>query len=252
MQLTTWFNNNKLIINTDKSVTVPFHITQFNDPEFPIIKINNKCIKNVNETKFLGLWIQNNMKWYYHIDKLNSKLSKNCYAIRILKRTSNLQTVLNAYFAQIHSLLKYGIIFWGYSAAMPSTFKIQKRAVRIIKGCNKLDHCRPLFKNLAILPLPCIYILELIMFVKKNLHDHIFQHNFNIHEHNTRNRQNLHIDFSNTSMYKQGPFHVGKILYNRLPMYIKLIDKKNSFKSSLKAYLMDHCFYSVNEYLKKC
>jgi len=47
-------------------------------------------------------------------------------------------------------------------------FKIQKRIIRIITNSNRYDICRPLFKQLGILPLPSQYIFSILLFVVKN------------------------------------------------------------------------------------
>jgi len=42
---------------------------------------------------------------------------------------------------------------------------------------------------------------------------------------------------------------MGIILYNRLPQNIKKLDTKHIFKNSVKKFLLQHVFYSVDEYL---
>ena len=36
----------------------------------PFLFINNETIKQVTETKFLGVWIDENLNFKYHIDEL--------------------------------------------------------------------------------------------------------------------------------------------------------------------------------------
>jgi len=47
-----------------------------------------------------------------------------------------------------HSALYYELwyVFWGNSTHSPKIFKIQTRAIRIIKGKRGRDFCRNLFK----------------------------------------------------------------------------------------------------------
>ena len=42
---------------------------------------------------------------------------------------------------------------------------------------------------------------------------------------------------------------MGTKLYNKLPYAIKKLDKMQEFKRRLKHFLMQHTFYSVNEYI---
>ena len=61
------------------------------------------------------------------------------------------------------------IIFWGNSPSNKLAFKIQKRIIRILTHSLQTTSCRPLFKELNIMPLPCVHIFETIMFVKQDM-----------------------------------------------------------------------------------
>jgi hypothetical protein len=54
------------------------------------------------------------------------KLSRECYAIRYVKHFMSQDTLTTIYFSYFHSILSYGIIFWGNSAHSSNIFKIQK------------------------------------------------------------------------------------------------------------------------------
>jgi hypothetical protein len=40
-------------------------------------------------------------------------LSAACYAVRSIVHISNIDTLKSIYYAYFHSVIKYGIIFWG-------------------------------------------------------------------------------------------------------------------------------------------
>ena len=67
-------------------------------------------------------------------------------------------TIRTIYFSYSHSILSYGIIFWGNSAYSFNILKIQKRIIRIIMNARNKDPSHQLFKNLKILPLKSQYI----------------------------------------------------------------------------------------------
>jgi hypothetical protein len=96
------------------------------------------------------------------------KLNKASYVISVLKPLLSLEALKMVYFSTVHSIISYGIIFWGISAYSKIIFKTQKRRVRIITNSDNRDSCRELFKKLSILPLQSQYILSLLMFVVKN------------------------------------------------------------------------------------
>jgi hypothetical protein len=79
------------------------------------------------------------------------------------------------YFAYVQSHILYSIVIWGGSSHLERVSGAQKRVVRTMAGIRfywnpeNIDSCRPLFKEFQILPVYCIYIVECVKFVKKNL-----------------------------------------------------------------------------------
>jgi hypothetical protein len=70
-------------------------------------------------------------------------------------------TLKMMYFSYEHSIITYGIIFWGNSPYSIKIFRMQKRIIRIIPNSTKRASCRTLFKELNILPLQAQYILSM-------------------------------------------------------------------------------------------
>jgi len=116
--------------------------------------VNNTC-----STNFLGLTLDSTLPWKTHIDQLSSKLNSTCYVIRSLKSVISTKNLRTIYFSYVHSIIVYGIIFWGNSPYSNNIFKIQKRAIRIIMNAGNRVSCRELFKKLNILPLHSWYLL---------------------------------------------------------------------------------------------
>jgi hypothetical protein len=58
-----------------------------------------------------------------------NKLSAACYAL-------SQETLKMVYYAYFHSIVNYGLIFWGNSSHGVEIFKIQKKVIRIITGCR--------------------------------------------------------------------------------------------------------------------
>jgi hypothetical protein len=70
-------------------------------------------IKYKNETKFLGLYLTEDVKWDMHINHVCNMLNKNYYVIQSLKTVTGINTLRSIYFANFHSHLRYGILFLG-------------------------------------------------------------------------------------------------------------------------------------------
>lgn len=68
---------------------------------------------------------------------------------------------------------------WGNSCQAGNLFILQK------KECH-IEHFKVNFKNLKILPFPCCFILESLVYAKKCLEQRIIKHNYD--DYLTRNR----------------------------------------------------------------
>jgi len=166
-EIMDWFQSNLLTLNFNKTTFLQF-LTKQNKAIKIQINASNSINTNITSTKFLGLTIDNTLSWNDHIALLTSKLNKASYAIRAVKSYSSSDVLKTIYFSYVHSLISYGIIFGGNSHFSTNIFKIQKRIIRTLTNTGRHDSCRPLFKQLQILPLPSQYIFSLLLFVNKN------------------------------------------------------------------------------------
>jgi hypothetical protein len=105
------------------------------------------------------------MTWDGHIKDLIKKLNTACYMINI-KQIFSMKTLKSVYFSYFHSVMAYGIMFWGNLSDADRVFKLQKRVIRIMKGCGYRDSCREHFRDMYIIQSQ--YIYSLMMFVVKN------------------------------------------------------------------------------------
>jgi len=240
-----WCQVNLLTLKLKKTHFLQFQTKKQNVPKIQLAASNT--IINMNSTKFLGITIDRSISWKEQISELTSKLNKACYAIRAIKPLLSLHVLLSIYFAYFHSVMTYGIIFWGNSHLSSNIFKIQKRALRIMTNKSKRESCRPLYNQLQILTLPSQYIFSLLIFVVKN--KDLFLLNSDIHTINTRNNSNLYMPNTNLTIFQKGVLYSGCKIYNKLPPHIKgLSNDLKHFKSTLKGFLMEHTLYSTDEF----
>ena len=144
-------------LNLDKTHFIHFVTKNSSSIDFNIIH-GNKKIANVYNTTFLGLTLDNSLSWRTHIDTIIPKLSSASFALRLVKPFLSLDSLKMVYYSYFHSVMTYGLIFWGNSHHCNINFRLQKRIIRIIVGIRGRDSCREHFKNLKILPLPSQYI----------------------------------------------------------------------------------------------
>jgi hypothetical protein len=60
---------------------------------------------------------------------------------------------------------------------------------------------------------------------------------------------NLHVQFCRTNARKKGVMNMGIRLYNKLPNKIREVEEIRQFKRELRSYILQHIFYSVDEYM---
>lgn len=235
-----WLNSNNLKINLDKTNFMTFQ--NKNDKSKPLtICYKGYDIKQVNETKFLGLYIDSSLNWKTQVDDICKKLSRFSYALYMLRKVADENTLLTAYHAYVGSTLNYGILFWGNSTDREYAFRAQKKCVRCMCKIKQTDSCKPSFQTLKLLTLPCIYIYEAAIMIKSNIKDYTTLKS-------VRHKDQLSSIKCRTSMYSKSVFSMGVKVYNKLPKAIKQIENINNFKTKLKHFLIFKCYYTIDEY----
>ena len=119
------------------------------------------------------------------------------------------------YFVYFHSVLQYGIIFWGDSTCAHQVFKVQRGVVRVMTGVGPRSSCRSLFGKLNILPITCQYIL----FIVDNENE--FLTNAYVDGLDTRNKIHLYLTVVSLSYVQKGVSYSGVKIFNSLPSNIQ-------------------------------
>jgi hypothetical protein len=105
--------------------------------EAPVILIL-KC-ESTTKVKFLGIVMESSCTWKVHIVQLLPKLCKACFVMRVIKPIMSTETQTIVYYSYFHSLMTYGIIFWGNSSCSMQIFRTQKRVIRVMSGLRPND-----------------------------------------------------------------------------------------------------------------
>jgi hypothetical protein len=234
-ELQTWFRLNNLVVNAEKNLALFFHAMQNKNPPLPRIIFDGRDISYNTESKFLGVYMNENMKWNSHIKYLSSKLNTSYYIINSLKTVTSKFILRTVYFAYFHVHLRYGLTLWGGDPASLRIFKLQKKAIRIVGKTSRHTSCRNLFTDLGVFPLPCMYIGEVVCYVKSNLEKMIG--NEDVHAHFTHQTSDFHVQYCRTTLFKNSSVNMGIKLYNKLPNEIKKLEKLWDLKKKTQALL---------------
>ena len=103
----TWCWRNKLILNLDKTVIILFTPTKRK-----VINLNLNNCRLKNSTKFLGLYLDQNLTWENQIDVICKKLKNNFYLLLNIKKKFSCSSLITVYYALIYSHLNNNIVFW--------------------------------------------------------------------------------------------------------------------------------------------
>lgn len=209
--------------------------------------LENQILNSTPQNKFLGLQIDDRLKFECHIRNLNKTLSSNCFALRTISRELGKDIARQAYFALIESHLRYGICFWGSCAKqlINTVFVMQKRAVRYMNKAKQRDSCRPLFVASNILTLPSLFILETVSLIHKKYRDTL---NRCTSTYATRQMYNLPLPVPRTSQVHDSIVFTGRQLFNHLPAGVRRVSEGRKFGRVVRKLLVARAYYDVQEY----
>ncbi|KAG8270385.1 hypothetical protein J6590_099345 [Homalodisca vitripennis] len=112
-----------------------------------------------------------------------------------------------------------------------------------------LESCKDAFRELGLLTLLCLYILDVVLYCRLKCE---LTQGSDVHQYETRGRDNFRTVQYRTSAFEHVPSQVGVKLINKLPEGIKhLIDSK-LFKSRLKHLLVSKAFSSIEKFMLSC
>jgi hypothetical protein len=108
-------------------MAISFHTTQNKKPALPQVLFEERVIPYNTETKFLGVHINENMKWITHISHLSSKLNTSLYMIKSLTNITSAHVLRIMYLACFHIHLRYGVTLWGGDPESKKNFRLQRK-----------------------------------------------------------------------------------------------------------------------------
>ena len=144
-QISVFMLSNKLHINFDKSCFMYFSKASnrkvYNGSDAdgennPPIMIGSTEIKQVSETKFLGVIIDEKLSWGAHVKSLSKKLASCTGSINQIAQSIPENLYRDLYYTLFESYMTYGITVWGSisDAKLNKIFYAQKKILRVLFG----------------------------------------------------------------------------------------------------------------------
>ena len=231
-----WSLANRMSVNFDKTSCLLFTNRNIVKDEFRII-CNNNVLKFKVSVDFLGVEVDNKMKFNFHTETIGKKISK---SIGVMYRARDFipdNCMRSLFFSLINSYLQYCLVVWGgtYEIHLNPLIILQKRAIRLVFNASFHDHTTNLFYNCGSLKLRDLYNYSLGLIISKGKIPNIQR---STHGYPTRNRDNLVAPYHRLTLTQHSVKFCATRFWNSLQPNLKLINCPEKFKRALKNFLL--------------
>ena len=206
-KITQWLQSNCLSLNVKKTIYQVYSRRKINLPIH--VKIDNIDIEKKDTVKYLGLLIDNDMKFKSHIDSITNIVSRNVGMMCRARPFVENRQMLCLYNALILPYINYCCLIWGsgYAHNTKKLATIQKRAMRVVEGIHLPESSNPIFKKYNILKIQDIPKMQMMLVLHRHVCNDIpmiIKNLFTMHvENNYSTRQSKHFtEIFSTKNYK--------------------------------------------------
>ena len=176
--LVDWVGYNGLSLNIKKTNCMIFSRTRNFDHSTFQPKINNIPIAMKQTARFLGVLVDNKLKWKQHVHAVRNKMSRYLGIMYKLRHVLPQPARLTIFHSFVQSHLNYCALVWGFSAKsnIESLFRTQKKSIRAtMTGYVKYfykdgifpSHTKSTFVEHKILTAHSIIIKNALLFMHK-------------------------------------------------------------------------------------
>jgi hypothetical protein len=246
-KMTEWCKFNRLCLNTDKTkfmILSPMLL-----PYEPVFIINSEPIERVTCFKFLGVEIDDKLKFHEQTNSLCNKLSRFCGITYRLAQYYTFDVALTFYHSFVYPAISYGIIVWG--GALVHTVRINRAQCyqnRIIKNLFRKYYqgvtIDEIYTKLQILKIKDLYKLKCAEFMYKIM---ILNYYPNLktflmsacveHPHHTRRCRQIRPTFPRVDVIKYSFWFQFIAIWNEIPEHIMNSATIHKFKAMLVAHM---------------
>ena len=172
-----WATNNFMTIHPQKTKYMIITTWQKHQ-RIPLcnvsITINKQPIERVSHIKYLGVIVDNNLSWAYHIKEITSKIAKSTYQLARIKHFIDERCRKTYYHAYIHNKLEYGILLFEGAAAhqLRPLKSLQKRALKLVVKISSTN----VFKAACVLPFQSLTDFQRSLLIMKSINDKVPQY----------------------------------------------------------------------------
>ena len=248
-----WFVANKLTININKTFYMVYSGKKSKKEETKLkLVVSGQVINKVSSCKYLGVHIDDLAKWNVHVDYIYNKLIKFTSIFYKMRTILPKHCLHKLYYAFVHPHITYGIEVYANTchSVLDKLCKLNNKILRILLNATLDTPVTELYNSFGLMPIPLLFESKMLIFMfnsiynSKNLpaafNDYFIANSRPIvHNYNTRQSSNLHLESVNSNIgQRQTKFYASKC-WNQLPKQLKEFTHINSFKKSIKQYLLN-------------
>ena len=245
-EVDSWLICNRLSINFKKT---HYMIISNRNVYNMDLNLRNKRLKKCSVVKLLGIWIDDRLNFREHVNKTVSKLSR---SIGVLRRVSNVlppDIMIRLYYSMMYPYIIYAVTAWGNSSIGNSN-KIERMQRRFCKVIGLEDSATGEMLNvIGLLAFRQIYVYfisikfyKCIILEQHQYFSELINEFIPNHRHETRFivNQNFNLPNINLSRCRKSFIYDSIVIWNSLPLNVRLSPHINSFKRKLKEYLLEN------------
>ena len=171
--LNDWAIQNRLTINTDKTEYILFSNRLANIDDIQL-KIGQDKLTLTTNYKFLGIDLDNKLKFNNHIKSVVSKVAKSNGILYRIRKFLSIEARIHFYYAFVYPYLSYNVSIWGNSneITLKPLIIAQKRVIRCLADAEYNAHTSPLFKKYQLLKFEDIVEYVLCIYMYKSIKAH--------------------------------------------------------------------------------
>lgn len=237
-----WLQKNKLSLNIKKTKVMLFQNKTWNNFT---INYKHESLELVEHFNYLGLVIDNKLKWFSHIDHVIKKISPYIFILRRLRKFFSKDILYSIFSSYISSHLCYLNPIWCRTTQSYITKLdvLLKKAIKTIHGYPLRYPTHLLYTNQYIsfdnLCKRELYLIAFKIVNNKIKHNFILNRNIDFHNYNTRNKSNFYVSLFKTDKQKNNCLYNCLQAFNNLPSDIKEIQSINVFKKRITMFLIN-------------
>lgn len=210
------------------------------------LNFNSSSLERVNETKFLGVYLDSQLKWHKHIHETTLTIYKKIPILYKLRYIFPLNTLRTLYVSFIHSHITYAITIYGltYPTTLLPIIAAQNTALRAILFLKRTDSITFAYPLLNILPVKRCIDYHILVLLYKIMYKIVLCPSVKINYQNTTyplrsvTSKTLTVPKSRTNYGSFTFSHTASQLWNKLPTDLTAQQPFISYKTNLRSFML--------------